>query len=83
MSEPLKGGFSSFTSGTQLKPPGTTGTPPPTTNLFGNTASTSGTNAQTTNIPGVFGSGAASGGTGFLGNLGGEATDLAFLVESC
>ncbi|KAL5507999.1 NSP1 [Sanghuangporus vaninii] len=68
MSEPLKGGFSSFASGTSFKPPGAAGTPPPATTPF-NTAQNTGTNAQTTNTPSAFGSG-ASGGTSLFGNFG-------------
>ncbi|KAL5487791.1 NSP1 [Sanghuangporus weigelae] len=68
MSEPLKGGFSSFTGGAPFKPPGAVGTPPPSTNLF-NTASSTGTNAQPTSTPSAFGTG-TSGGTSLFGNFG-------------
>ncbi|KAL5530163.1 hypothetical protein ACEPAF_6420 [Sanghuangporus sanghuang] len=65
MSEPLKGGFSSFTSGTSFKPPGAASTPPPSTTPF-STAQNTGTNAQATNTPSAFGTG-ASGGTSLFG----------------
>ncbi|KAL5527641.1 hypothetical protein ACEPAG_6442 [Sanghuangporus baumii] len=68
MSEPLKGGFSSFTGGTPFKPPGAAATPPPSTNLFNNVSNT-GTNAQTTSTPGAFGTG-TSGGNSLFGNFG-------------
>ncbi|EJD01180.1 uncharacterized protein FOMMEDRAFT_147787 [Fomitiporia mediterranea MF3/22] len=64
MSEPLKGGFGSFTAETPFKPSGSTGTTQPTS-VFGNPApaANTGTNTQATSAPSAFG---GTGGTGSL-----------------
>ena len=75
MSDPLKGGFGSFTGTTPFKPPGATGNTTQPTISFGNANQTapSATNASNTgtgSTPSLFGGGGANlfGGTARMEN---------------